>query len=57
MTNSSKGKPILVDQETGEVQMQIERRRLVWRFLFSFGSIAGVVTVATMIAHWMRPIR
>jgi hypothetical protein len=57
MTDSSISKPILVGQETGQVQMKVERRQLVWRLLFSFGAIAGVVMVATVIAHWMRPIR
>ncbi len=48
---------ILVKQQTGEVQVQAERRQLVWRILSSFGMIAGVVAAATMIAHWMRVIR
>jgi hypothetical protein len=35
------------------VQMKVERRRLAWRFLASFGAIVGTVTVATPIARWM----
>jgi hypothetical protein len=56
MTDSSMDKPILVEQQTGEVQVKAERRQIFWRFLFSFGLIASVVAVATMIARWIRPI-
>jgi hypothetical protein len=49
--------PILVEQQTREVQVKTERRELVWHILFSFGMIAGVVAAATMIADWMRAIR
>jgi hypothetical protein len=57
MADSSVSKPIVqAEQQTGEVQMKAERRQLVWCFLFSFGVIAGTVAVATMIAHWMRPM-
>jgi hypothetical protein len=31
-----------------------ERRQLIWRFVLSFGVIAGTVAVATMVARWMR---
>ena len=44
MTDTSVTKPTMKD----------ERRQLVWRFLLSFGLIAGTVAVATMIARWMR---
>ena len=46
----------LVELQTGEVQMKIERRELLWHFLIAFGVIAGAVTVATMLAHWTRPL-
>lgn len=46
----------LVELQTDEVQMKIERRELLWHFLIAFGVIAGAVTVATMIAHWTRPL-
>ena len=49
--------PILVEQQTGEVQVKTERRELIWNMLFSFGMIAGVVAAATMIAHWLHTIR
>jgi len=48
---------ILVEQQTGEVQVKAERRELVWHILFSFGMIVGVVATATMIADWMRAMR
>lgn len=48
--------PILVEQQTGEVQVKAERRVLVWHIFFSFGMIAGVVAAATMIADWIRAI-
>ena len=54
---SSVNKPTLVEQQTGEVQRQGERRQLVWDFLVSFGVIAGVVATATLVAHWVRTIR
>ena len=57
MTDSSMNEPILVEQQTGEVQVKTERRELIWHMLFSFGMIAGVVAAATMIAHWMHTIR
>ena len=57
MTDSSMNKPILEEQRTGEAQKKAERRRLAWDFLFSFGMIAGVVAVATLVAHWVRTIR
>ena len=57
MTDSSINEPILVEQQTGEVQVKDERRVLVWHILFSFGMIAGVVAAATVIADWMRAIR
>ena len=56
VTDSSMNEPILVEQQTGEVQVKTERRELIWHMLFSFGMIAGVVAAATMIAHWMRTI-
>jgi hypothetical protein len=34
--------------------IKAERRQLVWRFVLSFGVIAGTVAVATMAARWMR---
>jgi hypothetical protein len=49
--------PILVEQQTGEVQVKDERQQLVWRILLSFGVIVGVVAAATMIADWTRAIR
>jgi hypothetical protein len=49
--------PILVEQQTGEVQVQAERRQLVWHILSAFGLIAVVVAAATIIGHWMRTIR
>ena len=48
---------ILTEQQTGEVQVKAERRRLVWHILFSFAAIVGVVATATMIAHLVRTIR
>lgn len=57
MWDSLLSKPIFkVDQQASEVRMKDERRQLLWRFLFSFGMIAGIVAVATGIAHWMPPI-
>jgi hypothetical protein len=44
MTDTSESNPII----------KAEQRQLVWRFLLSFGVIAGTVTVATMVARWMR---
>jgi len=35
-------------------EMKTEQLQLIWRFLFSFGMIAGTVAVATLVAHWMR---
>jgi hypothetical protein len=55
MTNSA-DKSIARAEETGQAQVQAEQRQLVWRYLFSFGLIAGIVAVATMVAHWMRPL-
>ncbi len=49
--------PILVEQQTGEMQVKAERRELIWHMLFSFGMIAGVVAAATVIADWTRAIR
>lgn len=49
--------PILVQQQTGEVQEKAERRQLVWHILLSLGVIAGVVAAATAIADWTRAIR
>ena len=57
VTDASMNAPILVDQQTGEIQVKAERRQLVWHILFSFGMIAGVVAAATGIADWMRAIR
>jgi hypothetical protein len=34
--------------------LKAEQRQLVWRFVLSFGVIAGTVAAATMVAHWMR---
>jgi len=57
MEDSSVSKPISpAEQQTGEIQIKAEPRQLVWRFLLSFGVIAGTVAVATMIAHWGRPM-
>jgi len=49
--------PILVEQQTGEMQVKAERRQFVWHIPFSFGMIARVVAAATVIADWMRAIR
>lgn len=49
-------KPTAPSNESRQVQAKAEQRRLVWLYLFSFGMIAGVVAVATVVAHWMRPI-
>jgi len=38
---------ILAKQQTVEVQVEAERRQLVWHILLSFGAIAGVVAAAT----------
>ena len=57
MTDSSMNEPILIEQQNGEVRAKAERRQLVWRIVFSFGMIAGVVAAATLIADWMRAIR
>jgi hypothetical protein len=35
-------------------EMKAEQWQLVWRFLFSFGVIAGTVAAATLVARWMR---
>jgi hypothetical protein len=45
MTDTSVVEPILI---------KTERRQLLWRFVLSFGVIAGTVTVATWMARWMR---
>ena len=49
--------PILVDQQTRDLDVKRERRVLVWHVLFSFGMIAAVVGAATMLADWVRSIR
>lgn len=54
---SSVNKHTVVVPQTDEVQRRGERRQLLWDFLISSGMIAGVVTVATLVAHWMRTIR
>jgi hypothetical protein len=36
------------------IVIKAEQRQLVWRFVLSFGVIAGTVAVATMAARWMR---
>jgi hypothetical protein len=57
MADSSLNKPTLeTDRLAVEPRKKAERRQLLWRFLFSFGLIASTVAVATMIAHWTRPI-
>jgi hypothetical protein len=45
MTDTSVSEPIVIKSE---------RRQLVWRFVLSFGVIAGTVAVATMVARSMR---
>ncbi len=45
MTDTSVSTPVVV---------KAERRQLVWRFVLSFGVIAGTVAVATMVARWIR---
>ena len=45
MTDISLSTPALI---------KAERRQLIWRFFLSFGVIAGTVTVATLLARWMR---
>ena len=44
----------MTDTPVSKPSMKAEQRQLVWRFLFSFGLIAGTVAVATMIARWVR---
>ena len=44
----------MTDNSLSKPTMKAEQRQLVWRFLFSFGLIAGTVALATMIARWMR---
>jgi len=45
MTDTSMSTPIT---------KKAEQRQLVWRFVLSFGVIAGTVAVATMVARSMR---
>jgi hypothetical protein len=52
MADSSVIKPVSQVEHSAKVELG----KLVWRFLWSLGLIAGIVAVATMIAHWMRPI-
>jgi len=35
-------------------KMKTEQQQLIWRFLFSVGVIAGTVSVATIVARWLR---
>jgi hypothetical protein len=44
MTDASVSKPVI----------KAERRQLVWRFILSFGVIAGTVAAATIVARWMH---
>ena len=45
MTDTSVSKPTIIKSE---------QRQLVFRFVLSFGVIAGTVAVATLVARWMR---
>ena len=47
--------PVIKSVSQVEHSAKVEQGKLVWRFLWSFGLIAGIVAVATMIAHWIRP--
>ncbi|HYL74480.1 MAG TPA: hypothetical protein VEU96_09765 [Bryobacteraceae bacterium] len=40
-----------------EARAHVELRQLVWRFWLPSALIAGPVGIATMIAHWIQPLR
>jgi len=43
----------MADTSVSNPIVKAERRQLVWRFVLSFGVIAGTVAVATMVARWV----
>jgi len=54
-TNSVNEPPVRVE-ETRQIKAKAEHGQLLWRFVLAFGLIVGVVAIATMVAHWMRPL-
>ena len=40
----------------GQILAKALQGQLLWRFVLAFGLIVGVVALATMVAHWIRPL-
>jgi len=52
----SKG-PLPTDEAAAAARAKVELRQLVWSFWLASALIAGPVGIATMIAHWIQPLR
>ena len=49
--------PPATDEVASAARAKVEWGQLVWRFWLVSALIAGPVAIATMIAHWIQPLR